>query len=274
MKHSISNIALTPYNHDAELIELSRLGLTGLEVAPSRVWKDTWQGLGARSVDAYRKQVELSGLQVVGLHSLFFDHQELGLCKGTEIEKQTAAFLIHLSGVCRDLGGRTLIWGGGRNRSGASTALAIEETERLLNVALPVFERDGTCLCIEPLGPGDADFLNSVLDILSLVERYSSPAFRIQLDAKALVENDESSWTTFEAVQPFLIHFHANEPNLAILGESGKVPHAILAEHLRRISYNGFVSIEQRMIDAENPMESISDSMTVLRKHYKSWPPK
>ena len=128
MKHSISNIALAPYNHDAELFELLRLGLTSLEVARGRVWKDTWQGLDARSVDANRKQVELSGLPVVGLHSLFFDHQELRLCKGAEIEKKTAAFLIHRPGVCRDLGGRTLIWGGGRNRSGASTALAIEET--------------------------------------------------------------------------------------------------------------------------------------------------
>ena len=128
MKFAISNIALSAFDHVAELPRLAELGLDGLEVAPSRIWQDTWQGLDARSVDANRKQVELSGLPVVGLHSLFFDHQELRLCKGAEIEKKTAAFLIHRPGVCRDLGGRTLIWGGGRNRSGASTALAIDET--------------------------------------------------------------------------------------------------------------------------------------------------
>ena len=109
---AISNIALPAYDHAAELGRLRDLGMEGLEVAPSRVWRDTWHGLTAADVSAYRHAVETAGLRVVGLHSLFFDQPDLGLFKAPEIRRQSLDFLEHLSAVCRDLGGRTLIYRG------------------------------------------------------------------------------------------------------------------------------------------------------------------
>ena len=111
-----SNIALTAYGHDGELGRLAEMGLGGIEVAPSRIWHDTWHGLTAADVAAYRQAIENAGLSVVGLHALFYDHPELGLFRDAEGRRQTLEFLEHLSAVCRDLGGRTLIWGGGRRR--------------------------------------------------------------------------------------------------------------------------------------------------------------
>src|SRR4051812_18082931 len=119
MRLSISNIALTAFDHLAELSALPALGLSGLEVAPSRVWQDTWHGLKAADVAAYRRNVESAGLRVVGLHSLFWDQRELGLFRDQDTRGRTIDFLAHLSGVCRDLGGRTLIYGSAwaRNRN-------------------------------------------------------------------------------------------------------------------------------------------------------------
>ena len=47
MKLSISNIALPAFEHDDFLPRLAMLGLSGLEVAPSRRWRNTWQELRA-----------------------------------------------------------------------------------------------------------------------------------------------------------------------------------------------------------------------------------
>ena len=116
MELSLSNIALSQYNHESDLMALQNLGFLGLEVAPSRVWPDTWYGPTNKAVDKYRKLVAQAGLEVVGLHSLFYDQKDLGLFTRGNERLKTLDFLVHLSSICRDLGGKTMIYGGGRWR--------------------------------------------------------------------------------------------------------------------------------------------------------------
>ncbi|NQU57628.1 MAG: TIM barrel protein, partial [Rhodospirillales bacterium] len=116
MKFAVSNIALSAYDHADDFPRLAEMGLDAVEVAPSRVWRDTWKGLSAGAVADYRRHIEGAGLSVVGLHSLFFDQPALGLFKGPVARADSLDFLERLSEVCRDLGGKTLIYGGGRRR--------------------------------------------------------------------------------------------------------------------------------------------------------------
>ena len=74
MPFSVSNIGLPPFKHEYMFESVKQIGFQGIEIAPSRIWQDTWQGLKSADVDAYRRQIENVGLDVVGLHSLFFDH--------------------------------------------------------------------------------------------------------------------------------------------------------------------------------------------------------
>ena len=268
IRHAVCNIALPPYDHAAELARLGALGLEGLEVAPSRVWQDTWQGLTPEMVAAYRRDVEGAGLRVIGLHSLFYDHPELGLFRDPETRARSLDFLVHLSAVCRDLGGRTLIWGGGRRRGDVPEAAARAETESFVAEFCRRIEGHETCLCFEPLGPDESDFINSAFEALAVVEAVGHAALRMQLDAKALVENDEAGIETFRAVAPQLVHFHANEPGLGVLGTGGTVDHGALGDFLREIGYGEFVSIEQRMSRAPDPIADVARSVRVLRDHY------
>ncbi len=268
MKFAISNIALTPFEHSEELAQIAALGLEGLEVAPSRVWPDTWHGLRPRDVSKYRKLVEASGLNIVGIHSLFFDHPVLGLFKDAAVRQETLKFMVHLSQICRDLGGATLIYGGGRKRGGLPLEDAYDEACAFFGDLCKRIEDHGTIYCFEPLGPNDTDFINTVADSIRVVETVNSPALKVQLDAKALVENEDIKLSVFKAAKPHLVHFHANDPGLGVLGSSGKVDHSVLGEMLNKISYEGYVSIEQRMIGETNPIQSISDSVNILKDCY------
>jgi len=268
MKLAVSNIGLSAHDHGDELSELAPMGFTGLEVAPSRVWHDTWHGLTSRQVKNYRQQIEAAGLKVVGLHSLFFDHPELGLFKTGDEHQQTLDFLVHLSAVCRDLGGYTLIYGGGRRRGDLDIKTATTRAHAFMEALLPRIESHGTCLCFEPLGPNDTDFLNTAQETLDLVSQFNHPAFKVQLDAKALVENGEASLDIFQAVQHQLVHFHANEPGLGIIGSSGKVDHSGFAKMLNQINYPGYVSLEQRMLNEQNPLNDIKTSADRMKKAY------
>lgn len=244
------------------------MGLSGLEVAPSRVWHDTWLGLKNSDVSGYRKSVEAAGLKIIGLHSLFYDHPELGLFRDPETRRQTLDFMEHLSKMCRDLGGSTLTYGGGRKRGSVSLEKAFTESEAFFADLIPRIESHGTVFCFEPLGPADSDFINSVYDSIRLVESIDHPALRVQLDAKALVANQELNDDVFRDSAPCLVHVHANEPDLGILGSSGLIDHPLIGSSLQEIGYEGYVSIEQKMIGEDDPLVALSQSVDVLKECY------
>ncbi len=269
MKLAVSNIGLSAYDHHGELSGLQEMGLEGLEVAPSRVWHDTWQGLTPVDVRAYRKQVESAGIKVVGLHSLLFDHPELSLFHDVETRARTLDFMVHLSGICRDLGGRTLIFGKGRTRGNMPLTQAFDIAIEFFTTLCRRIEKYGVLFCVEPLGPRDTDFINSALDSVQLVEAVNHPALRVQLDAKALVANQEAKPETFKAAKKYLVHYHANQPDLGVLDMTGDVDHAALGRMLGDIGYAGYVSIEQRMLNKDAPLDDISASAAVLRQCYK-----
>ena len=268
MKLAVSNIALSAYRHEEELKSLPGMGFLGLEVAPSRVWKNTWQGLSPKSVERYRNEVENAGLSIVGLHSLFYDKPELGLFRDTETRRSTLDFMVHLSKLCRDLGGKTLIYGAGRWRRNLSINDAITQSLDFFSDLIPRIEDHKTIFCFEPLGPMDTDFINSAYHSISFVNRVNHPAMRVQLDAKALVSNGEMKFETFKAAAPFLVHVHVNEPDLGILGTSGQVNNQEMANLLRNINYEGYVSIEQKMIGRKAPLVALRQSAKILKECY------
>ena len=268
-KFSISNIALNPFEHTKQLQALPDLGFQAIEVAPSRVWKNTWRKLNATQVNRYRKKVEQANLKIVGLHSLFFDHPELGLFKNKDRRKETLEFLQHLSLVCRDLGGKTLIWGSGRRRKTISAVDAYNETLDFMGLLCSKIEDHGTCFCFEPLGPNDTDFLNSARETTGLAKQLNHPAVKVQLDAKALIENGEATLDLFRETANFLVHFHANEPGLGILGSSGQVNHSTLSKYLKKIGYNGYISVEQRQLNPKTALQDIQKSASTLIKAYR-----
>lgn len=263
---ALSNIALPSGDHVALLPAVAAMGIQGIEAAPSRIWPDTGKGLAAAQVSAYRRAVEAAGMKVVGLHSLFFDHPELGLFK-PEARAATLDFLVHLSVVCRDLGGRTLIWGGGRRRGAVAKQDAFAESVRFLAELCIRIEGHGTCLCFEPLGPQDSDFINSAFEAVAIAAAVNHPAFAVQLDAKALVENAEDTIAPFAAAKSRLVHFHANQPGLGPL-DQGPVDHRKMGDFLRQIGYDGAVSIEQRMLGESDPLDAIGRSVAVLKDCY------
>ncbi|MBL94285.1 MAG: hypothetical protein CFH06_00235 [Alphaproteobacteria bacterium MarineAlpha3_Bin5] len=268
-KFSISNIALNAFDHTKQLQILPELGFQGIEVAPSRVWKNTWHGLTANQVDNYRQSVEKADLKIVGLHSLFFDHPELGLFRNSAGRKETLEFLQHLSLVCRDLGGKTLIWGSGRRRKKISSVDAYSETLDFMGLLCSKIEDHGTCFCFEPLGPSDTDFLNSARETTRLAKQLNHPAVKVQLDAKALIENGEATLDVFKETASLLVHFHANEPGLGILGSSGQVNHSTLSKYLKKIRYNGYISVEQRQLNQKTALQDIQKSASTLIKAYR-----
>ena len=269
MKAAISNIALPPYNHENELSALSGIGFDGLEVAVSRVWDNT-NKITFFQTENYRRQVEKAGLKILGLHSLFFDQPDLGLFRENGVRRKTLNFLTYLSKICVDLGGKTLVFGSppARKRNDLSVEEADKQTVSFFNDLSRDIESHGTCFMLEALGKKETDYIHSSRHALRISKTVDRDQLKCHLDAKALADADEGCIEVFQEISSRLVHFHANDPGLGILGKTLEVNHSLFGELLRKINYTGYVSIEQRMLDSENPLVPIQKSYAFLKESY------
>lgn len=269
MKPACSNIALPEYDHLAALPLLAEMGFQGLEVAPSRVWRET-EKVTFSKVEAYRHAVESAGLRVLGLHSLTFHAPELMLFKDVGTRNKLLEYLIVKAQLCVDLGGYSLIFGSPQSRRRGG--LAIEEAmciaSDFFSTLVERTAQMNIAFCLEPLSPSETDFVDSASYAIDLARRISHPNFRIQLDAKSLVASNEDDETTFESARPWLVHFHANDPGLVVLDSTKQVDHSHLGKLLRGINYEGYVSLEQRMLSEADPLEALTQSCSVMKKWY------
>lgn len=249
---------------------LASLGLRGIEIAPTRIWDRPLSTVSPNEVETYRKQMEAAGLRAVGLHSLFFDRPDLRLFGSDNDRADMLDHLALLSRMCRDFGGRSMVFGSPqvRQRGTLSKTDALDITAEFLQTFADRTAGDGTCLCFEPLAPDETDFANSILDVLALTERLDCEQIRIQMDTKALAANGEASLDVLRKVAKYLVHVHASEPGLAPLASTGAVPHQAIGEALKACGYEGFVTIEQIMVKGQDPLAVIAKGAAHLQRFY------
>src|SRR5262249_37387274 len=137
-----------------------------------------------------RQQAEDSGLEIIGLHWLLARTQGLQLTSPDEgVRSTTAEYLVELARCCADLGGSLLVFGSPAHRRIPAGARRRQATGWALDTfrrAAPGIEDSGVKLCLEPLSPPEADFINTAEEALALIAEVGSPAFVLHLDVKAM----------------------------------------------------------------------------------------
>src|SRR5208283_2125884 len=146
MKIAASNLIFPAFKHIDLLPVLPELGIEGLEVAPAHTWLDPWDGVPSAEVRAYRKAAKAAGLKITGLHCLLSGRPDLGLFDLPGMGGRTINYVVQLSAICRDLGGKTLILGP-RWRRRLTDRTAWLQGRAFLELLLERIETHGTVLC-------------------------------------------------------------------------------------------------------------------------------
>jgi sugar phosphate isomerase/epimerase len=266
-KFALSNNALPAYDHGELLPQVRSLGFTGLEVAPGRVWADVERDATPAAVEAYRRSVEDAGLQVVGLHALLEDQPQLGVLRDGDAAQRSADYLVHLSEICRDLGGQTLILGAGRELNGVAPDQAWHQCLAFLEDLIPRIEDHGTQLCFAPLEATPESFCPTARECRIMAVAVDHTAFGLQLNTAALLANNEANHATFSAIYGHLDHFTISEAGRVSLGLSGRIDHAAMRRHLAAGNFPGWISVHQ---DATpDPLTGIATSAQVIDEIYR-----
>ena len=91
----------------------------------------------------------------------------------------------------------------------------------------------------------------------------------MHLDVKAITDSSETKIDIFREIRSKLKHVHINDIHLGILTDTGLVNHKLIGKLLKEINYNNYISLEQRLIDLNNPLEPIRESYKIIETYYK-----
>lgn len=222
------------------------LGYEGLEVAPFTL-ADSAEQIAAGRRAELRRAAEARGVEVLGLHWLLVKPPGLYITHpDPAVRRRTADYFRQLVDLCADLGGKVMVVGSPKQRSllpGVSRDQAVAYAAEVFRPCLDPAARRGVTLAFEPLGPAETDFVNTVAEGIEVVKRVNHPAFRINLDVKAMSSEAQSIADVIRSAKDYVAHVQVNDPNLLGPG-MGEVKYEPIIAALREIGYDGWLSVE------------------------------
>lgn len=267
MKFAICNETFVDWPLERALDLAAQQGYRGWEVAPFMLATDVRE-ISAQERTNYRRVVEAAGLEVIGLHWLLAKTSGLHLTSSDDGQRAAAAeYLIELTRLCADLGGKVMVLGSPlqRNRGeGQSEDEAYANAAGVLQRVVPTLEQTGVTIALEPLGPVETNFMNTAADAKRLAERVGSDQIALHLDMKAMSSESIPIPELISTHRAWLAHFHANDPNRLGPGMGDlDIDPAFAA--LQKIGYTGWVSVE--VFDYSPGVETlVTTSMTNMRR--------
>lgn len=264
-----------PFEHAWLIPKL--MGYSGVEIAPFTLLSDS-ELPNSKAIDvndisqARREEVRRiaadTGLDVVGLHWLFAKTKGLHLTSPEQsVRLATTQYLRDLAKLCSDLGGQVMVLGSPQQRCllpGVSHAEAERYAAEVLSEAMPVCSDLGVTIALEPLGPSEGDFLCTAESAIQLAKLVDSPRCKLLLDVKAMSSEEKPIEQVIRESRDWLVHFHANDPNLLGPG-MGEVEYESIFRAINEVDYDGWISLEVFRYEP-SPRKIALQSIEYMRK--------
>jgi sugar phosphate isomerase/epimerase len=253
MRYAICNETFEGWDHARVCRFVAGLGYTGLELAPFTL-APRITSISAERRRELKRQADDCGVTLLGLHWLLAKTEGLHLTSpDPAVRQRTADYLVELAKCCRDVGGDLMVFGSPAQRrvpANHSRAQAVEFAVDTFRRSLSGVADCGVRVCLEPLAPPEADFINTCAEAVEILDRLDHPNFVLHLDVKAM---SSESVPVPELIRrhaagpdpgrPRVGHFHANDPNRRGPG-FGAVDFVPIFRALKETNYSGWVSVE------------------------------
>lgn len=267
MRLAISNLAWPSALDEVIFDRLARLGVSGVEVAPTRL--GAWDVLSHSLLTDYLARVEAAGLVVSSLQAVLFGHPEFQLLGEGGLFEKLREHMHHVAEIGLTLGAGVLVLGAPRNRLLGGMELesawqcARERLYELGEITLPA----GVTIGIEPVPAAyGGEFLTSWSEVLRMVKDVDHPGVRVHLDTGCVSLGGDLIDEAITASKGMLTHFHASQPQLADF-EKPLPNHVPAAAALHDVGYNRWISIEMRE-QPEEPVRAAERAVRVVRRIY------
>jgi D-psicose/D-tagatose/L-ribulose 3-epimerase len=246
MRLSLCNEVIRELTFGRQCELAAQLGYAGLELAPFTLGEDTYR-MPAGERAAVRAACADAGVAISGLHWLLVAPKGLSITTADRtVRERTIDVMRRLIGLCADLGGDYLVHGSPAQRQTGGDPEAAARGEAAWAAVAADAQAAGVIYCIEPLAPRETDFVNTVADAATVLQRIGNPALRTMIDtsAAALAEAEPVA-TVIERWLPtgLVAHIQLNDSNRRGPGE-GKDAFAPVLSALKRTGYAGWLAME------------------------------
>ena len=252
------------------------IGFTGVEIAPYTLVPGA-KVVDVRDISKTRRMevVKLAaaiGLEIVGLHWLLTKTVGLYLTSpDASVRKATVEYLKALVELCADINGQVMVLGSPLHRNllpGVSYAEAELYAAEVLRAVMPTCKNLNVTIALEPLGPSEGDFLLTAESGIHLAGLVDSRFCQLHLDVKAMSSEVNPIARIIRESRDWLVHFHANDPNLLGPG-MGSIAYEPIAKALEDIKYDRWISIEVFKYEP-NPESIARRSMEYLLRVFET----
>ncbi|NOQ16260.1 MAG: TIM barrel protein [Methyloprofundus sp.] len=245
MKLAISNIAWEQHDDPVILSILTANGVTGIEVAPTKLWGD-WNGASHKAATEYRNTMHAKGFELPAMQAILFGKPKLQLFD----KSSHTDFLEHIklvADLANGFGSKVLVFGAPKNRKRGQTpySAAVDIAAEFFYKAGEVCLQHDCCIGLEhnPVEYG-CDFATNVLDAKELVEKVNHEGFKLHVDSAGLHMCGGDIAEMIKTVEKFA-HYHISEPMLEPIIK-GEVNQKEGIDALCDINYEHWVSIEMK----------------------------
>lgn len=148
-----------------------------------------------------------------------------------------------------------------------------EELDKiLLDILPPLGEHAASCatrVLLEPLNKAETFYLNRVEQAAEICRRVQSPGIGLMADFYHMSREETDQYAAILAGGPWLHHVHVATGKSRIL--PGQEPHSFVEgmRGLRKIGYNGFLSLECGIRKGTDPMVEVPRALDTLREQWK-----
>jgi len=262
MKLAISNIAWERHDDPIVLELLSANGVSGIEVAPTKLWPD-WSNASHQQANEYRKVMLERGFELPAMQAILFGKPELQLFDKTS----HTAFLEHMKFVAdlaNGFGSKVMVFGAPKNRKRGQIpySQAMEIAAEFFYKAGEICQAHKCCIALEhnPVEYG-CDFATNVLDAKELVEKVNHQGFKLHIDSAGIHMCGGDIAEMIRSADKF-VHYHISEPMLEPIF-NGVVNQQKGINTLKEISYQEWVSIEMK---APASTDLLKSSLTTVKE--------
>ena len=246
MKFGICNEIFKGWSWEKIVKAVSSYGYNGIEIAPF-TFAESVKDISEEKRKEIRNIALQNNIEIIGLHWLLASPPGMSLSSvQKEVRENTISYLKELINFCADLGGKIMVFGSPKQRE-IQASSNYKDTynylkEGFLKILSLAAQRD-VIIALEPLARAETNFINTAGEALSMVKEINHPNFRLNLDVKAMSDEKKPISEIIESAKGYLVHFHANDPNLLGPG-SGKVDYKPIRKALQNIRYDGYISVE------------------------------
>ena len=254
MKLSLCNEVIRELSFERQCALAAALGYGGLEVALFTFGDDAWRMPASKRGDI-RNTCKQSGIEVSGLHWLLAAPPGLSIASADRAVWQKSVDVLRASvEICAELGGSYLVHGSPAQRrvNDDDDAKRVEEAWA---IAADAARKAGVSYCLEPLARPDCNYVNTLAEASSVVQRVGNPAFRSMVDtlAAALMESEAVA----DAIRRWMLtgmiaHVQLNDRNKKGPGQ-GDDKFGPVLQALKDTGYDGWVAMEPFIYEPDGP---------------------